>query len=60
MFPIFPPRFLNDIQRRWISYEGEFYFGRKNGSGKLTLANGDVFEGVFENDRIHGVGIYMS
>ena len=60
MFPIYPPRLLSDGQRRWISYEGEFIMGRKNGAGKMILANGDVFEGVFENDRIHGSGIYVS
>lgn len=30
----------------------------KHGKGKLTLANGDVYEGNYENSKKSGIGKY--
>jgi hypothetical protein len=42
------------------TYEGYFYKGMKNKKGKYTYANGDVYEGEFENDQMHGEGVLYS
>lgn len=34
---------MNNVQFGWISYQGEFLNGKRNGSGKLILINGDKF-----------------
>lgn len=39
-----------------ITYEGEFYFGQKQGEGVMTYPNGDVYEGFFKNDMKNGYG----
>lgn len=33
--------------------------GKKNGQGKLTLSNGDSYEGEFKQDLFHGYGVYI-
>ena len=43
------------MQRRYV-YEGGFLFGKRNGKGIVTFANGDKYEGFFFNDIIHGQG----
>jgi hypothetical protein len=30
-------------------YEGEWSIGRKNGKGRYSFANGDLYEGSFSN-----------
>ena len=32
--------------------------GIKEGYGKYTLVNGDVFEGAFKNGKFNGQGVY--
>lgn len=32
----------------------------KNGWGQLYLTNGEMFEGYFQNDFIHGEGCYKT
>ncbi len=38
-------------------YTGMYVLGKRQGRGKQTLANGDVFEGDFADDTPHGKGI---
>ena len=39
-------------------YEGSFVEGIRQGYGKLTLQNGDIYDGFWENDCLHGQGKY--
>jgi hypothetical protein len=39
-------------------YKGEMFANVIQGRGKLTRANGDVYEGEFENAKFNGEGIY--
>ena len=42
-------------------YSGEFNCeGLKHGTGTYTFANGDTYNGEFQDDEIHGKGIYES
>lgn len=38
-------------------YIGQFVKGKRNGTGRLEMANGDVYEGEWENDLYHGAGV---
>ena len=38
-------------------YEGEFKHGKRNGRGKLFLAEGKEYEGDFRDDKPNGIGI---
>jgi hypothetical protein len=41
-------------------YEGESNeHGMRHGKGRLTFANGDVYQGDFADDQMHGQGRYM-
>lgn len=40
------------------SYQGEFVAGRKEGMGRKTYTNGDVYEGQWHQDQRHGHGFY--
>jgi hypothetical protein len=35
-----------------MRYEGEWNQGRRHGKGILTFANGDCYDGEWENDRV--------
>lgn len=40
-------------------YDGEMISGKKNGIGKMTFVNGNIFQGIWENDNMkHGKMIY--
>jgi len=39
---------------RW--YQGDWVHGRWTGQGRLRNGKGDLYEGGFKNDRIHGFG----
>ena len=39
---------------QWQSYEGEFVNSEREGKGKLTLSNGESFEGEFRGHVPHG------
>jgi len=39
-----------------ISYEGEFKEGLKEGNGKILYDNGNIFYGLFNNDKKNGFG----
>jgi hypothetical protein len=41
-------------------YVGEEKHGKKNGKGKMTYANGTIYDGLWKNDKRHGKGIYTS
>jgi hypothetical protein len=42
-------------------YSGDFNSeGLKHGTGTYTFGNGDTYNGEFQNDKIHGKGIYES
>ena len=46
-------------QNQIMRYEGDFKMGSFSGKGKLTLKNGDKFEGLFEqNEQKVGILIY--
>jgi hypothetical protein len=40
------------------TYRGDFRGGKKQGKGIKLMANGDRYEGDFDNDYRHGVGTY--
>ncbi|MDO8365640.1 MAG: hypothetical protein Q7T20_02500 [Saprospiraceae bacterium] len=40
-----------------LTYEGEFWEGRKNGKGKISYESGVQYEGEFLDDQPHGKGI---
>ena len=37
---------------------GEYAEGVRNGEGKFTYKNGDIYEGPWKDDKRHGVGKY--
>ena len=39
-------------------YEGNYMNGVKSGVGKLLFPNGDIYEGEFRDNQMHGVGSY--
>ena len=39
-------------------YEGEWRDGFAHGLGCYTFANGDIFEGLFFQDKFHGAGFF--
>ena len=41
-------------------YVGEKKDGKKHGTGKMIYANGDTYEGSWENDKYHGFGVFKS
>ncbi len=41
-------------------YEGNYFFGKKNGEGKFWFKNGDIFKGNFFDGKVHGYGEYES
>ena len=48
----------------WIhkdeKFEGNYFFGKKNGVGKFWFKNGDTFKGNFFDGKVHGYGEYES
>jgi len=56
--PNFTYQNFDTLINGWISYEGEFFGGRKHGLGTLTLVNGQKFIGKFRYDKVHGVGTF--
>mmetsp|Transcript_7850 Transcript_7850/g.9346 ORF Transcript_7850/g.9346 Transcript_7850/m.9346 type:complete len:212 (+) Transcript_7850:2-637(+) len=40
-----------------IIYEGEWSHGKMSGKGKLYWENDDSWEGVFRDNRMHGLGV---
>ena len=47
--------------KAWTEYEGEFRMGReKIGLGKFVSANGDVYDGQWENQMRHGHGHFKA
>lgn len=49
---------FNKGDKSWVSYEGEFSNNCWNGFGKVKLSNGDVIQGTFRMDVLHGRGSY--
>ncbi len=43
--------------QRIVRYEGQFRNNKRNGFGRLHLADGQVFEGQFRDNRIQGTGL---
>lgn len=41
------------------TYDGEYSNGKKHGLGKLTYPNGDVYQGQFKENKLHGEGTYV-
>lgn len=42
----------------WVKYEGTFKSGKKEGVGHLFFGNGLEFLGEFQDDGVHGVGVF--
>lgn len=45
-------------QEKITEYNGTYNNGSREGSGVLSLANGDVYEGEFQQSKFHGKGEY--
>jgi hypothetical protein len=42
-------------------FEGEWNSnGKRNGQGTMKFANNDIYKGCWENDHIHGTGMYKT
>jgi hypothetical protein len=41
------------------SYKGSFNYNMKDGFGRYQFSNGDIYEGQFSNDTMHGEGKYI-
>ncbi|KAM3137380.1 hypothetical protein pb186bvf_010560 [Paramecium bursaria] len=52
-------RNLNSVGEGWTKYVGQFHDDCKHGQGVLHFLNGDIFEGVFQNDQANGNGKYI-
>lgn len=53
-------RNFSTVNKRWLSFEGIFNNGKKEGPGKWTFATGEVFSGNFSNDMVSGVGRFLT
>ena len=42
------------------SYEGEFHHGKKQGHAISTWPNGNIYEGPYKNNMMHGIGIFQN
>jgi len=51
-------REFNKDEGTWLRYEGEFNNDKWNGFGKLVLSNGDIIQGIFKLDKLHGKASY--
>ena len=51
---------FNQLDDEWVRYEGDLKSDAKDGYGKLFLTNGEVYEGEFMKDMVHGVGIFKT
>lgn len=40
-------------------YEGDYWNGKKQGVGKMTYPNGDVYHGQWKDNKMHGEGTYI-
>lgn len=45
---------------RWLHYNGCFLNDIRIGVGTLTLTNGEVYEGEFWEDQVHGRGKFYA
>jgi hypothetical protein len=50
---------FNELGEKWVKYEGDFTYGKKQGLGKLYLSNGEIFQGYFKADQIDGEGTFL-
>jgi len=41
-----------------LFYRGEFREGKKHGKGILVWPNGNQYDGMFEDDLQHGIGVF--
>ena len=41
-----------------VMYEGGYYQGKRQGTGKFYISEREYYEGQFSNDEMHGKGIY--
>ncbi len=51
---------FNQLDDEWVRYEGDLKNDAKEGFGVLVLTNGEVYEGEFVNDTVHGKGTFRS
>lgn len=45
---------FDNLDRRWVKYEGEFRNDKKHGRGKIFFPNGDIITAKFVNGKFHG------
>ena len=41
------------------TYNGQIKDGKRHGLGKMIYSDGDVYEGYWKDDELHGKGICM-
>ena len=41
-------------------YVGGYLYNKKEGNGRCKFHNGDTYDGMYENDKKHGMGTYIS
>ena len=51
---------FNQLDDEWVKYEGDLRSDAKEGRGRLVLTNGQIYEGEFEKDMVHGSGVFKS
>lgn len=44
------------IQADGSHYQGDFFYGQKNGQGQMFFSNGDYYTGQFKKNKFHGLG----
>ena len=50
---------FNQIEDKWVRYEGEFNNDLRDGKGRLEFANGDILISEFKLNSIDGEGIFI-
>lgn len=48
----------DDTRVERARYEGQYFEGKRQGVGKMTFPNGDVYHGHWHQGKMHGEGTY--
>ncbi|CAD8209214.1 unnamed protein product [Paramecium octaurelia] len=51
---------LNLASKAWVKYDGQFKMGKKNGNGTLHFSDKSIFQGIFQDDQISGMGQFIN
>ncbi|KAL4476622.1 hypothetical protein ABPG72_000781 [Tetrahymena utriculariae] len=49
---------FTNYESLWTVYEGQFWEGKKNGTGLIHFIDGSQYFGGFKNEQIDGAGVY--